>query len=81
MHENPVRCPDITSAQAMEKLIIKTRAENDSVGGIVECLALNVPAGIGDPTYNSLDADIAKILFNVPAVKGVDFGAGFPVSL
>jgi len=76
-YKNAVRCPDLKSAKAMEKAILKTKSEGDSLGGIVECVALNVPAGIGEPFFDSLDADIAKILFNVPAVKGVEFGAGF----
>ena len=61
----------------MEKAILKTKSEGDSLGGVVECVALNVPAGVGEPFFDSLDADIAKMLFNVPAVKGVEFGAGF----
>jgi chorismate synthase len=76
-YKNAVRCPDLKSAKAMEKAILKTKSEGDSLGGIVECVALNVPAGVGEPFFDSLDADIAKMLFNVPAVKGVEFGAGF----
>jgi len=76
-YENAVRCPDLTCAKAMEEAILKVRSEGDSLGGIVECIALNIPAGVGEPLFDSLDADIAKMLFNVPAVKGVEFGAGF----
>ena len=47
------------------------------LGGVIECIALNMPAGIGEPLFDSLDADLAKALFAVPAVKGVEFGAGF----
>lgn len=76
-YRSPVRCPDLSSSKAMENSILKTKDEGDSVGGMVECVALNVPAGVGDPLFDSLDADIAKVLFNIPAVKGVEFGAGF----
>ena len=76
-YQNAVRCPDSKCAKAMEEAILKAKSEGDSLGGIVECTALNVPAGVGEPIFDSLDADIAKILFTVPAVKGVEFGAGF----
>ena len=64
----------------MEEAIVDARKEGDSVGGIVECLALNVPAGVGEPLFDSLDADLAKALFDVPAVKGVEFGLGFEIA-
>ncbi len=75
-----VRCPDLACAEAMEEAILNARKEGDSLGGIIECLALNVPAGVGEPLFDALDADIAKILLAVPAVKGVEFGAGFAVA-
>ena len=76
-YKTAVRCPDLTCAEAMEEAIVKARKEGDSVGGIIEIIALNVPAGVGEPLFDSLDADIAKMLFTIPAVKGVEFGAGF----
>jgi chorismate synthase len=76
-YKNAVRCPDLKCAKAMEKAILKLKLEGDSLGGIVECVALNVPVGVGEPFFDSLDAGVAKMLFNVPAVKGVEFGAGF----
>ena len=72
-----VRCPDLTCAEAMEKAIVNARKEGDSLGGIIECIVLNVPVGVGEPLFDALDADIAKMLLAVPAVKGVEFGAGF----
>jgi len=75
-----VRCPDLACAEAMEAVIVNARKEGDSLGGIIECLAFNVPAGVGEPLFDALDADIAKILLAVPAVKGVEFGAGFAVA-
>ncbi len=74
------RCPDLACAESMEEAIVAAKKEADSVGGIVECLALNVPTGVGEPMFDSLDADLAKALFNVPAVKGVEFGLGFAVA-
>ncbi|MEM3797539.1 MAG: chorismate synthase [Candidatus Bathyarchaeia archaeon] len=76
-YKNSVRCPDPMYAESMEKAIIEARREGESLGGIVECIALNVPAGVGEPIVDALDADIAKAIFVVPAVKGVEFGAGF----
>ena len=76
-YETAVRCPDLACAEAMEEAIMKARKEGDSLGGIIECLALNVPAGVGEPLFDSLDADLAKMLLTIPAVKGVEFGVGF----
>lgn len=76
-YKTAVRCPHTESAKKMEETILKAKSEGDSVGGIVECTALNVPVGVGEPLFDSLDADMAKMLFDVPAVKGVEFGAGF----
>ena len=61
----------------MEEAIITAKESGDSLGGVIECLALNMPAGVGEPLFDTLDADLAKALFAVPAVKGVEFGAGF----
>lgn len=76
-YETAVRCPDLACAEKMEEAIIEARKEGDSLGGIIEVLVMNVPAGVGEPLFNALDADITKALFTVPAVKGVEFGAGF----
>ena len=79
-YKTSVRCPDLVCAEAMEEAIVKARKEGDSLGGIIECLALGVPAGVGEPLFNALDADIAKVLLLIPAVKGVEFGEGFAVA-
>lgn len=71
------RCPDLACAERMEEAIITAKESGDSLGGVIECLALNMPAGVGEPLFDALDADLAKTLFSVPAVKGVEFGAGF----
>jgi len=77
VYQNPVRCAAPETASSMRDEILEASASGDSVGGIVEALALNVPAGLGDPIFGSLDSDIAKLFFNIPAVKGVEFGSGF----
>lgn len=77
VYANPVRCAIPEIAERMVEEILKASREGDSVGGIVEAIALNVPAGLGEPIFDSIDSDIAKMLFNIPAVKGVEFGAGF----
>jgi len=80
VYGNSVRCAVPESAVLMEKEILKAAEEGDSLGGVVEGVALNIPAGLGEPIFDSLDSDIAKMLFNIPAVKGVEFGAGFQVA-
>ena len=78
-HRNaaPTRCPDLECAGKMEEAIIAAKEAGDSLGGVVECIALNIPVGVGEPLFDALDADLAKALFAIPAVKGVEFGAGF----
>lgn len=80
VYENNMRCADQGIAKMMEKAVVDARNEGDSVGGVVESVVLNVPPGIGDPIFDSLDADMAKALFNIPGVKGVEFGMGFNVA-
>jgi len=71
------RCPDLICADRMEQAIVEAKKEGDSLGGIVECVTVNMPVGIGAPLFDTLDGDLAKALFAVPAVKGVEFGVGF----
>jgi chorismate synthase len=75
--QNPLRCADLEAAKAMSGIIEKAKAEGDSVGGIVEGMALNIPAGLGEPVFDTLDGDLAKALLAIPAIKGVEFGSGF----
>ena len=77
---NPVRCADLEAAKEMEELIVSKKQEGDSVGGIVETVAINVPAGLGEPVFERLDGDLARILMNIGAVKGVEIGLGFDVA-
>lgn len=74
---NPVRCADPAAARLMEAAISDAAAAKDSVGGIVEVIVEGAPAGLGDPTFAKLDALIAMALMSIPAVKGVEIGAGF----
>ena len=73
---NYFQCPDKKSLKLIEEKIEKTRKEGDSLGGIVEIIVTNVPAGIGEPVFDKLDADIAKALMSIGAVKAVEIGAG-----
>ncbi len=79
IEKNPVRCADPISAKKMEKAILAAKSDGDSVGGVVEVLALNVSAGLGEPVFDKLDADLAKAIMSIGAVKGVEIGAGFEV--
>ncbi len=74
---NIVRCPDPTTAAAMVTLIENIRKEGDSIGGAAEIVATNIPAGLGEPVFDKLKADLAKALFSLPAVLGVEYGVGF----
>ena len=74
---NIVRCPDHAQAQAMVELIGRVRKAQDSIGGISELVVKNVPAGLGEPVFDKIKADLAKALFSLPAVLGVEYGIGF----
>ncbi len=74
---NIVRCPDAAQAARMVELIDRVRKEQDSIGGVAEIVATNVPAGLGEPVFDKLKADLAKALFSLPAVLGVEYGVGF----
>jgi chorismate synthase len=73
---NIVRCPDEAAAEEMIRVIDEARSEGDSVGGKVKVVALNPPRGIGQPIFDTLEGDIAKALYAIPAAKAVEFGAG-----
>jgi len=77
---NIVRCPDRAKAQAMIELIETVRGEQDSIGGVAELVATNVPAGWGEPVFDKLKADLGKAMFSLPAVVGVEYGNGFAVA-
>ncbi|MFT5596375.1 MAG: chorismate synthase, partial [Flammeovirgaceae bacterium] len=75
--ENEVRCPEPSSAKAMRKAIENARDEGDTLGGIVTGLVLEVPAGLGDPVFDKLHADLGKAMLSINAVKGFEIGSGF----
>jgi chorismate synthase len=74
---NPVRCPVPEKAREMIEFIERVRREQDSIGGLATIVATNVPAGLGEPVFDKLKADLGKALLSVPAVMGVEYGAGF----
>ncbi|MFN3534697.1 MAG: chorismate synthase [Desulfatiglandales bacterium] len=75
--QNPFRLGDKRALPLIEKAILEAREAKDSLGGIVEIVAKNVPPGLGEPVFDKLDADLAKAILSVGAVKGVEFGRGF----
>ena len=74
---NIVRCPDKAAAKKMISLIEKTRADGDSLGGVIECVLRNAPVGLGEPVFDKLEADLAKGMLSLPATKGFEIGSGF----
>lgn len=74
---NIVRCPDETAAAQMIATIEAVRKEQDSIGGIAEIVANGIPPGLGEPVFDKIKADLAKALFSLPAVLGVEYGSGF----
>lgn len=77
IEKNPVRCADSQAAKGMEKIILEAKKHGDSLGGVVEVIAKGVPVGLGEPVFDKLDAELAKAVVSVPAVKGVEFGEGY----
>jgi chorismate synthase len=78
---NPLKCADLEAAVVMGEAIEQARQEGDSVGGVIEGIALGVPPGLGEPVFGTLEGELARALFAIPAVKGVEFGSGFAGSL
>lgn len=74
---NITRCPDPSAAAAMEAAIDQARKDGDSLGGVVRCIARNVPVGLGEPVMDKIDADLAKAMLSIPATKGFEIGSGF----
>jgi chorismate synthase len=81
VESTPVRCPDPQAAAAMIALIEEVRKDGDSIGGVSELVARGVPAGLGEPVFDKLKADLAKALLSLPAVTAFEYGAGFAVAV
>ncbi|MBL6962354.1 MAG: chorismate synthase [Bacteroidetes bacterium] len=77
IHENDVKCPDSDLAEKMKTLIENTKEEGDSLGGVVSCVIKNCPAGLGEPVFDRLEADLAKAMLSINATKGFEIGLGF----
>lgn len=75
--ENEVRCPDPIVASQMRKLIEEARDVGDSLGGVITCIIENVPAGLGEPVFDKLHANLGKAMLSINAVKGFEIGSGF----
>ena len=75
--KNDVRCPDERAAKQMRARIVEVRSQGDSIGGVVRVVARGIPAGLGEPVFEKLDAVLAQGLMSLPACKGVEVGSGF----
>lgn len=64
----------------MKNIILEAKSDLDSVGGIIECMAINIPVGLGEPFFDSFESNLSKLLFSIPGVKGVEFGMGFDIT-
>ena len=77
IYKNEVRCPEEKTAKKMRESILNAKKKGDSLGGIIESVTTNVPVGLGEPIFSSLESDLSKAIFSIPSVKGVEFGSGF----
>jgi len=77
VEQNPVRCPHEDTATAFFERIDRARMDGDSLGGIISAVARGAPAGLGEPIFDKLEADLAKALMSIPAAKGFEVGSGF----
>ena len=77
IYKNDVRCPDANTAKKMKESIMSAKKKGDSLGGIIESVTTNVPVGLGEPIFSSLESELSKAIFSIPSVKGVEFGSGF----
>ncbi len=77
IYKNDVRCPDESTAKKMKESILNAKKKGDSLGGIIESITTNVPVGLGEPIFSSLESELSKAIFSIPSVKGIEFGSGF----
>lgn len=78
--KNNLLCPDNQAAQKMSEKIAEARDQGDTLGGIVEILVRSCPPGLGEPVFDKLEADLAKALMSIGAIRGVEIGAGFQIA-
>ena len=78
--ENMVRSLNPELGKEMVDQVKKVHNEGDSIGGLIKCVVINFPAGIGGPIFNSIESNLSKAIFSIPAIKGIEFGAGFKVA-
>jgi chorismate synthase len=81
VEQTPIRCPDPKTASAMIARIEDVRSKGDSVGGVIRCRIRGTPAGLGEPVFDRLEADLAKAMLSLPATKGFEIGSGFAGTL
>ena len=77
IESNPVRCPDAEMASKMEDYIKSIKKQGDTIGGVITCVAQNVPIGLGEPVFDKLHAELGKGMLSINAVKGFEYGSGF----
>lgn len=77
IESNPVRCPDTEMAKKMEEYIKSIKKQGDTIGGVISCVAQNVPIGLGEPVFDKLHAELGKAMLSINAVKGFEYGSGF----
>lgn len=77
---SPLAMPDLDASQRAEDLLTEKMQENDSLGGIIECIVSGMPTGVGEPVFDKLDALLGKAILSIGAIKGIEFGAGFSVA-
>lgn len=77
VEDNIIRCPDMDKASQMESLIMEIKKKGETIGGIISCIIKNVPAGLGEPVFDKLHAELGKAMLSINAVKGFEYGSGF----
>ena len=80
LKEGDIATINKAKGEEMRELILATKKQADSLGGVVECAVTGIPAGIGNPFFDSVESTLAHLMFSVPAVKGIEFGAGFGIT-
>ena len=80
IYKNAVRMPDNKAAIQAEELIESMRTDGDSIGGVVECTIHNLPAGVGEPVFNKLEAVLSKAIMSIGAARSIEFGTGYTLS-